>query len=1455
MKNIHKKILILLTIACFATQSTEASCYALRPVSSGFGSETYATFKNGRIKEHDDDLKAFKAWMASLSTENLRNAVYSLGILKQIISALKSNNPHILTGIAKIIQSMDAANLLHRDSIGKYIPTDMFIKNLQSNNEFVFASTAEAIKYFINTGIIKKKNIQKEISIKRLLNRLQNDSPDHVPDRIVGTVFLLDVGLLGIKRLKNHIPFKLLKANLKSKEIYKIKDTIKAIKALVNAGLIDKKAFRKQIPLPWLISSLQSNNSSVLKDTVKTIKYLIDIQLLDKKTIRKYLLPQLLSNLPKNNICRLDNLCRLSHNAETVKHLINAGLIDKKSIEGRVNLKPLIINLKTCAWHSLKDAASAISSFADAGLIDKKTVKRSTTSTSINKGLQSDVSYTIIYALNALESLANAGVLDKKIIDGNFVGNLIHNLQTDNIDLLTEAISAIKALVKAGLLDKEILLCGIDFQKTVKPVPEEFRYYYMRLIEKLYKYPEKAYNVFNYLNPVLLDTSEAINNTEEEDFFYGMLARKIREGVPANEIAVEYIKERIGLLQISLKDSGDSLNSSSMLAEIVLSKQKGIDILTPPGDFPELKILYHNQIPACSSFKDIIPKGYALACAQGRTLIYKNPRGRCLALKALKSNEDVSMLDYESRMFAYLNKYKKDLGLKSIFPSPYPIQSHRIIKVKPDTAAAEALFNQVNKDGHRYELNIKNGYYTFMAYETINEAYFTYLRNSAIPPDKFQEALSVNLQDLFTLAKYGIIHTDLIELFHNTLMTNRNDGGKYLWMVDIIRPMQRRAGAGRLHAWTKTVEYPNMRLSGIADFSGIYLLKDLAEDDNPLSEHMHTFRNRHPEYNSEVFYLASYLGDYLLSAALVIGRRLRDRCELNWREPAGLSGLMEDCYVNAFSAFSDRPEHEIRLIAETINWDRFAMQMPINMAKGDKLVDYLLNKNIPWQIYGPNVIIDYADNYNTSRKWLDTPEKKGWYFDNKNPDLGPVNGPNPLQELIKANYIFTAFCLTGKSSHLAYKKPAEKQPVQYILLEELKNELLREHKNKITDNGKNNKSLLKKYLNLHPNAAHIVITGNRVKNDTIHTNVKTGKLYFVKVETLTLPENLPEGVVEYLPFGRFILEERGAKKHSLKSYYYDGPALSINGRTVKRKGIIAKDIVNTVYYKEKLDKVLVISYAENAGKIDTVSLPAVYATRAVHAASAVNGTNTNSITSVAISNNGKRRITATTGDDWYHLYCKGEGAWRANYPRARDGSNMLDNISMRTFAKTSSSGKMNLPSAPEQIIDTLVTKCEIAKLEIKNIISGARSATPDLMKKIEAQQLNIKKAYDECKRRLIALNNKKYNSKNIDKLRNAIADVIMNNAYTFSAPILLVQSGVNIDYSEIEDMAKALFKEIDAFRFILEAKELDNIERYWKPSHFDISALPDRAGSIDSGSMPLPYAPASTLISAINSAA
>lgn len=490
-----------------------------------------------------------------------------------------------------------------------------------------------------------------------------------------------------------------------------------------------------------------------------------------------------------------------------------------------------------------------------------------------------------------------------------------------------------------------------------------------------------------------------------------------RSGTLSEEVK-EALRDKVGLMSIAFTDGGNAPNTASAFGEGVLSTINDTKTLPPPDGVPQKRALSLDDIPVCS-LDELIPKGYRFLRAQGRTLIYKGKDGRYLAVKLLKQREDPALLDYESQWFDYLNEKGEALDIKGEYPVSHKIKGHRVVRINGVSKAAEkALEGLTDKDGDPVEISKRYGSYTAMAYEVKDDGYFIYLSDSRLSQKRLAEAMATNLHDLFALARHGIVHTQLIELFHNVIQHGREDRGRYLWMIDIIRPMEGRTGAGRLHAWTQAVRYPNMRLSGIADFSDIYHISEIAKEENETAAHLDTFRAEHPDYKPEAFYLASYLGDYLSSATLVVGKHLRDKERLNWEKPGELADLMKRCFIIGFCAYTGRSEGEVGHLAETINWERHAMQMAVNMAKGDKLAPFLLSESISERMYGPDVMVTYSENYPSSRGWVDDPRKgiRGWYFDGQNPDLGPVNGSLPLQELIKANYIFTSLMIADRAN-------------------------------------------------------------------------------------------------------------------------------------------------------------------------------------------------------------------------------------------------------------------------------------------------------------------------------------------------------------------------------------------------------------------------------------------------------
>jgi hypothetical protein len=950
--------------------------------------------------------------------------------LDKIIANLKSSSSRRQLNAAIVLKTLAQAGLLDIEMARRDIPLNQLIENLHISSAYRQAGAAEAIRYLSDVGLFDRKKFAQGFRVKRLTANLE--SKDSSAQLYVSAALkdLIDSGLLQKKQMRKQISLTQLTANLNSSDSTTLLHTATAIKSLTDAGLLDSKDLKQQVHLSHIINNLQSSNLYTVSRTANAVKFLSDVDLLNKDELKKYInLNPLITNF-KNKI-----LDRYTETTMAVEALIAAGLLDKEMISG-ILLSQLVDSLySTHSWIQL-EAARTIEYIASADLLDKEAVKKQINLSRLTDNLTSNSSSVLSNSADALKSLAHAGVLDETRLKHNIsLSQIIDNLQDNSAYTQAEAAGAIVSLSDAGLLDKERLKQIVGFIDATLHVPVGFRYYYMRLIEHLKDNAESAYRIFDYLDPTFLDISENITNRQGESYFYEWLASQIRKEASFQEIMSEYIREQIGLSSIEFKDGGNSFNSASKFAETILKQVNNLEILQAPEAFPAPEILEIQDIPAYESLEVIIPANYYLSNALGRTLIYQHSEwGNYLAFKILKQDEPVSYLDYESRMLDYLNANKEALGLKSYYPKPYLVEGSRLIRIKLNKAPNEMLQSQIDKDKRRFDLDKTDGYYTLMAYKAEGSNYFTYIRESDIEPVLFREALLINIHDLFVLARYGIIHTALIELFHNLIQNNRQDSGKYIWMIDIIQNIWGRSGAGRLHAWTSAVEYPNMRLSGLADFPDLYTLRQLAKDDNPISVHMNTLKDEHPGYSPEVFYLASYLGDYLLSAALITGRYLRDRGELDWRNPDMLAKLMQECYITAFTAFAGQGEGAIHLLSDMVDWKRFARQMCLAMAKGNELSDYLLNNDIPQEIYGPNVQIHYSSDYISSRGWIDTAKKKGWYFDGSNPDLGPTNGPNPLQELIKANYIFTAFSLSGKINNFSsvYKPTLQRNTPQII---------------------------------------------------------------------------------------------------------------------------------------------------------------------------------------------------------------------------------------------------------------------------------------------------------------------------------------------------------------------------------------------------------------------------------------
>ncbi|MFC1644331.1 hypothetical protein ACFL5C_03355, partial [Candidatus Omnitrophota bacterium] len=419
----------------------------------------------------------------------------------------------------------------------------------------------------------------------------------------------------------------------------------------------------------------------------------------------------------------------------------------------------------------------------------------------------------------------------------------------------------------------------------------------------------------------------------------------------------------------------------------------------------------------------------------GRTLEYRNGK-KALHFKFLKKDEELKLLSYEHDLMKFLREKKEEWGLKG----DYPEGRVRIgrIKIKTSDLPSSYLSDLSGKEGS-IEVDKTDGFYTFMAYETdLDEKggnpYYTYLNDPDLSHEEFMRGFRINIHDRFVMARHGLFDMEIIELFHNQ---HNGDGRRYDWMVDIRHHQKSRSGAGRLNNITAATLYPNVRLSGPADFAGIVFVDDIINDrkvremaDNRISRLLNMVdRNR---LQAKKYIKSALLGDTLLSLVLMLPTYLDRKDELKYEHECsnkdtflsrGLQTMFEESY-RSFTSFDEIPP-------ELKGVDIFLMKKYIAYFLTDAYVGDLDRKRF-WNKSSfpfPGTYKTISDKHKNG--WV-----RGWTQDHgwdateaeykipsrsgKNPitrksrDLGYVNGFNPLQEFIKALYISTSLMTIGR---------------------------------------------------------------------------------------------------------------------------------------------------------------------------------------------------------------------------------------------------------------------------------------------------------------------------------------------------------------------------------------------------------------------------------------------------------
>lgn len=251
----------------------------------------------------------------------------------------------------------------------------------------------------------------------------------------------------------------------------------------------------------------------------------------------------------------------------------------------------------------------------------------------------------------------------------------------------------------------------------------------------------------------------------------------------------------------------------------------------------------------------------------GRTLIAPTENG-FLALKLCVHCGDLRKLFFEAQM----QKYLMEMDLSSTLPLPL-----------------EGIFKIEGLPPHLLEDLAPKDHYA-IGY-IADPCYFTYLNNPRLTMQELKAGLCTCARDLALLTRTGLIHASLIPLFHKKRNDGRDDTA-YCWHRKI---------AGRLERWLESCRYPNLRLSGLADF-----------------EHIEIYGEISPKK------LQSHIGGHLLSMSLVLAGYFRYKGQFNQKK---MMSIMRDCFCEYYCAVTKTQER----LDEAIDWDELAVRMAEEM--------------------------------------------------------------------------------------------------------------------------------------------------------------------------------------------------------------------------------------------------------------------------------------------------------------------------------------------------------------------------------------------------------------------------------------------------------------------------------------------------------------------------------------------
>lgn len=294
------------------------------------------------------------------------------------------------------------------------------------------------------------------------------------------------------------------------------------------------------------------------------------------------------------------------------------------------------------------------------------------------------------------------------------------------------------------------------------------------------------------------------------------------------------------------------------------------------------------------------------------------------------------------------------------------------------------------------------------------KGYFTYLHDTNLSWQAYCKANYTVVNDLYRLLNQGIVFNRLADIFHTieTAHESRADGGRYYTLSNLLKFLP--YGNGRLTGWLKAVEYVNLR-EGLADLGDWKSLADYFQGKD-LSFIETSMKYDMSDAGKYIF--ANIIAEYQLVLQLVAGRRGRLLTEKLIAENKS-SGEIQNIWLKLAELMLYNCAQAIAIITQTsediakrfleqwIDTNRYAKQMEYWMT--NHYINDIVHNDIPRDIYGKDTkVCVQNDNFMEGTFNINV----GCSINSVDPDLGPVNGQEPIKEGNKLFYGMVIFIMT-----------------------------------------------------------------------------------------------------------------------------------------------------------------------------------------------------------------------------------------------------------------------------------------------------------------------------------------------------------------------------------------------------------------------------------------------------------